>query len=318
MFSASLALIASLIWGTSDFAAGLMTRRTTLWAVVLFTQTGGFIAIAILVLVLGRPFPGTTALAIAMATGLTGICAIVTFYKALSIGVMSLVAPLSSTGIVVPVAVGLIGGDRPSVLQALGMALALAGIVLASVEPSERAAAGPPTSGYIADEDVDADPTALSVDEPAAGARVELRSRLHSAVRARLSIVLALVAALTIGLSYWGLAEGARYDSYWTVLIMRSTTLPLVVIAVLAVRPRLGLSLKAIPIILAVGAADVVANTLYAVASTGALLAVVAVLGYLFPVVTVVLARIFLRERLTRLQQAGAIAALAGALLMVV
>jgi drug/metabolite transporter (DMT)-like permease len=67
-----------------------------------------------------------------------------------------------------------------------------------------------------------------------------------------------------------------------------------------------------------VGAGDVVANSLYAVATTGALLAVVAVLGYLFPVVTVVLAHIFLRERLTRLQQLGAGAALAGALLMVV
>lgn len=345
MFSASLALIASLLWGSSDFAAGLMTRRTTLWAVVLLTQTGGFTAVGILVLLQRHPFPSTAGVIIGMLTGLSGICAIVSFYKALSIGMMSLVAPLSSTGIVVPIAVGLGRGDRPSVAQALGMTLALAGIALASVEPTERAAAGPPTSGYVAAADegqvphppVGDDPPPdphekplLVADErpaheiPAAESAPELSaalarppSRLRSAVRKRTSVLLALVAALMIGLSYVGLAEGATYDSYWTVFLMRATTLPMVLAAALVVRPRLGLSLAAVPIVIAVGIADVVANTLYAIASTGVLLAVVGVLGYLFPVVTVVLARVFLQERLTRLQQAGALAALAGALLIV-
>lgn len=306
MASALLSLIASLIWGSSDFAAGIMTRRTTLWAVVLFTQVGGFTTTGIIVLVLGRPFPSTEGWLIAMATGLLGICAIVSFYKALSIGVMSLVAPLSSTGIVVPVVVGLIQGDRPSLLQALGMALALAGILLASIEPTGHTAAGPPTSGFVADSGA-----------PGTTPRVPARARLQAAVRSRMSIVLALFAALTIGMSYVGLAKAAQYGPYWTVFLMRATTLPLVLLTLLIARPRLGLSRTSIPIIFLAGAGDVIANTLFAVASRSALLAVVAVLGYLFPVVTVVLAHVFLHERLTRLQRAGAAAALAGALLMV-
>jgi len=331
MFSAVLALLASLIWGSSDFFAGIMVRRTTLWAVVVFSQIGGLTTTGVLVLAHHHPFPASPGWQIAMITGICGIGAIVAFYKALSIGVMSLVAPISATGIVVPIAIGVAAGDRPSPLQWLGMALALAGIVLASLEPSERAAAGPPTSGYVAEEEAageDASPAAAG----GAGVRrrreasfadggeapVSGRSRLRKALHGRLSIVLAVVSALLIGLSYAGIARASAYDPYWTIFLMRATTLPLVLVALAARRPALRLTTAAVPIIFAVGAADVVANTLYAVASTGALLALVAALGYLFPVVTIVLARFVLQERLTRTQQTGAAAALAGALLILV
>jgi drug/metabolite transporter (DMT)-like permease len=337
MFSTVLALLASLTWGSSDFFAGVMVRRTTLWAVVVVSQIGGFTATGILVLVHHHPFPAGPGWQIAMLTGICGIAAIVAFYKALSIGVMSLVAPISATGIVVPIIIGVAGGDRPSLLQWLGMALALAGIVLASLEPTERAAAGPPTSGYVADDPVlvegsdahddpvaagdpgaagDTHGTALAGAGPAAAPRATARSRLRSALHGRLSIVLAVVSALLIGLSYAGIAEASVYDPYWTVFLMRATTLPLVLIALAVRRPALRLTASGVPVIFAVGAADVVANTLYAVASTGALLALVAVLGYLFPVVTIILAHFMLHERLTRTQQAGATAALVGALLI--
>jgi drug/metabolite transporter (DMT)-like permease len=328
MFSAILALLASLTWGSSDFFAGIMVRRTTLWAVVVFSQIGGFTATGILVLAHRHTFPASPGWQIAMVTGICGIGAIVAFYKALSIGVMSLVAPISATGIVVPIIIGVAAGDRPSLLQWLGMALALAGIVLASLEPTERAAAGPPTSGYVAEENAAVEQTPPAARDAATaglpreavlaprGALAGGRSRLRTALHGRLSIVLAVVSALLIGLSYAGIAQASTYDPYWTVFLMRATTLPLVLIALAARRPTLKLTTSAVPVIFAVGAADVVANTLFAVASTGALLALVAVLGYLFPVVTIVLARFVLHERLTRTQQAGAAAALAGALLI--
>jgi drug/metabolite transporter (DMT)-like permease len=304
VFSAGLAVLASVLWGTSDFAAGLLARRTSLWAVVTFTQVGGLAAGAVVVAVHGRPFPELAAVIISALTGLCGIVAIVSFYKALAIGVMSLVAPLAATGIVVPVIVGLARGDRPSALQWAGMALAVAGVVFASLEPTHPVGADPPAVG--------------TRTAAAAGRQSGVRASIRAAVYARLSIVLALVAALTIGASYVGLAEAARYDAYWSVLIMRGTTLPLVLIALASVRPTLGLAVGVVPIMMAVGACDVAANMLYSVASTGALLAVVSVLGYLFPVVTVVLAHGLLHERLTRLQQIGAATALVGALLMVV
>jgi drug/metabolite transporter (DMT)-like permease len=62
----------------------------------------------------------------------------------------------------------------------------------------------------------------------------------------------------------------------------------------------------------AVGVADVSANALFAFASGHGLLALVSVLGSLYPVVTLLLAHILLGERLTRPQQVGVAVALAG------
>jgi drug/metabolite transporter (DMT)-like permease len=67
-----------------------------------------------------------------------------------------------------------------------------------------------------------------------------------------------------------------------------------------------------VPAVAAVGLADVSANALFAVASSRGLLSLVAVLGSLYPVVTVLLAHVLLGERLTRAQQLGVAVALAG------
>ena len=336
MLSSVLALLASLLWGSSFFSAGILSRRTSLWAVVAFAQLGGLTAAFVLVLAHGQPVPAPAGVAISALTGVSGFIAIVSMYKALSIGVMSLVTPISATGIVVPIVVGLAGGDRPSTSQAIGMALALVGIVFASLEPSEpqREPLREPTH---------AGSPAMTSDETLGLAEIEARatgplasefrsggspilavavsagpvSHLRDVLLARLSIALALVAALTIGLSYVGLAEAARYDAYWCVFIMRGTSLPFVLVTLAVTRPALNLKARLVPAMLVTGAAEVVGNALFALATTGALLVLVSVLGYLFPVVTIILACVFLRERLTKLQWIGAGAALVGALFMV-
>ena len=62
---------------------------------------------------------------------------------------MSMVAPISATGAAVPVLVGLAAGERPSALQVAGMAIALAGVILASREPIEEGAGAAPTRAAI-------------------------------------------------------------------------------------------------------------------------------------------------------------------------
>jgi drug/metabolite transporter (DMT)-like permease len=334
MLSSGLALVASLLWGSSDFGAGVLSRRTSLWSVVVFSQLGGLAAALILVAAHGHPMPGEAGVIISLLTGICGFTAIISLYKALSIGVMSLVAPLAATGILVPIVVGFARGDRPTFLQGVGMVLALAGVLLASIEPTESPSELAVTEA-IAQGDCDpltgaqiAAPGIVSIAlqaecESGAGSlgapagTTSVIARLKGALLSRASIVLALVAALSIGLSYVGLSEAARYDSYWCVLIMRFTSLPLVLITIAATRPKLNVKAGLVPAMMVIGACDVGANALFALATTGALLTIVSVLAYLFPVVTVLLAHIFLHERLTRLQQIGAGAALVGALLMV-
>jgi len=347
MIAAVLALAASLVWGTSDFAAGYMGRRTTVWGVVLLTQIAGLTATAVVVLVLGHPFPPAAGWVPGMLAGLSGLVAVVSFYTALSIGVMSLVASISSTGIMVPVLVGLVRGERPSLIQYAGMALAVCGVVLASREPRRNTLTGPqgdeddvivatgPAGALVAPhhelppEDgpaAELSPTcggSLAARPAAAVPTATRPSRLRAAIfRPRsattLSFVLALVAAVAIGASYVGMDAAADYDSYWGVFLMRATSSPLVLLTFLIVRPTLGVSPRHVLPILLVGIGDTTANTLFAVASTHGYLSVVSVLGYLYPVVTVLLAHIVLHERLAPVQRVAAGAALAGAIMVAV
>ena len=179
---------------------------------------------------------------------------------------MSVVAPISATAAAVPVLVGLVEGERPSTLQVAGMAAALAGVILASREPVEEG--GPPPN--------------------------------------RAAIGLALVAAAGFGTFFVALDRAsAQADVSWVIVVSRSCSLILLVLAALAARPGLprdGTS----------GVLDLGANGLYALATREGLLSVVSVLGSLYPAVTVVLARVVLAERVARVQEAGVVLALAG------
>jgi drug/metabolite transporter (DMT)-like permease len=72
------------------------------------------------------------------------------------------------------------------------------------------------------------------------------------------------------------------------------------------------LSTRDLPLIALVGLADAAANLTFGWASTRGLVSVVAVLGSLYPVVTVLLARVVHHERLAAVQNVGVVAALAG------
>ena len=124
-----LALLTSLLWGTSDFLRGTATKRLPAAVVVLGSQLVALLVLVPFVLLLGeRPaawWPG-------VAAGLTGVVGLAAFYAALAVGTMGVVAPIAATGAVVPVVVGLARGEAPSALQVAGIAVALVGVVLAS------------------------------------------------------------------------------------------------------------------------------------------------------------------------------------------
>jgi drug/metabolite transporter (DMT)-like permease len=72
---------------------------------------------------------------------LTGASGLALYYRALAIGTMGVVSPIAALGVLVPLVVGLVDGERPSPLQVLGIALAVVGVVLAS-GPEVRGVAG--------------------------------------------------------------------------------------------------------------------------------------------------------------------------------
>src|SRR5206468_260655 len=133
------ALGASACWGVADFLGGLQSRRLSVFTVTITVECAGLAIVAVLALATSAPVPDLGQSAWAVGAGVAGIIGLGAFYRALAIGTMSIVAPISSTGVALPVLVGLAGGDRLSVAQAAGLACAFVGVVLAGREADSGA-----------------------------------------------------------------------------------------------------------------------------------------------------------------------------------
>jgi drug/metabolite transporter (DMT)-like permease len=127
---------------------------------------------------------------------------------------------------------------------------------------------------------------------------------------------LALVAALAFGLLLVALGEASEGDPLWATLGMRAASFSLVVVTAFVLRPSFALAERDLSVLVLIGILDTAGNALFALATTESLLSLVAVLGQLYPVVTVLLARILLGERLAAVQAAGVIGAFAGVVLI--
>ncbi|MDA9913263.1 DMT family transporter [Candidatus Nanopelagicales bacterium] len=125
-------------------------------------------------------------------------------------------------------------------------------------------------------------------------------------------LLLAIVAAVMFGLFLALVALGSETSAVMTMTAQRTTSTLIVVAIALSLRSLGGLQRGDGPALVAIGVFDVGANLLFGIASTLGLLALVAVLGSLYPVVTVVLAWLILKERLTSAQYAGVALALVG------
>lgn len=272
----ALALCASLLWGGADFLGGTAARRLPATGVVLASQGAALLGLLVVAAAIDAFDDPAGYLGWAVAAALVGVVALTAFYAALAGGTMGVVAPIAALGVVVPVAVGLAQGDRPSAWQGAGVALAVVGVVLAS---------GP-----------------------------ELRSA--GTVRAARPLLLAGLAAVGFGTVIVCVSHGARTSTTMTLLVMRATSVAVLGAFAIGGAVSVRASRRDVPMLVAIGAGDVLANAALAVASTRGLLSVVAVLSSLYPAVTVLLARAVHDERLVRVQTVGVTAALAGVVLI--
>jgi drug/metabolite transporter (DMT)-like permease len=276
LIAVALALGASLSWGVADFCGGLGSRRVQLlWALVV-SQLAGLILVGTMALVTQPHAPSGGELTWGVFAGVMGAVGLGSFYRALAIGSMGVVGPISATGVIVPVAYGLAHGEHPSVLQGVGIVVAVVGVIAASLEPLPEGVGRKLATG--------------------AG--------------------LALVAALGFGWTLVGLNRVSQAGVVWGTLTLRLTVVPIVCLAVLLVRPSIAGVRSALPILVAAGLFDTGANLLYGASARRGLISVVSVLASLYPVVLVVLARLVLSERIARPQLAGVAVTLAGVALL--
>ena len=272
-----LALMSAVVYGASDFLGGLSSRRASVFGVVAVSQLVGLVALVLLLPWLGGPV-GPADLAWGVAAGLAGASGLLVFFRALATGVMSVVAPVTAvTAAAVPVLVGLVSGNSIGPWAAVGIALALVAVVLVSAE------------GGL---------SALRAARPA-------------------SLVPALVAGAAFGV-FFVLLDRTSTDSGLTPLVAtRLASVTLVLLVALVGRQAVRVGRPALPLVAVSGMGDMTANALFLLATQQpGQLAITGVLASLYPVSTVVLAQLVLRERLARAQVAGLGTAVAAVVLI--
>ena len=127
---------------------------------------------------------------------------------------------------------------------------------------------------------------------------------------------LALLAAIGFGAYFPVMHAAGRADFWWASLIFRITSTSLVLTTVLVRRPPLRVRPIDLPVLALVGLGDMLGNLLFAASSSRGLVSVTSVLASLYPIVTVVLARALLAERVARAQELGIVLTLAGVALI--
>ena len=269
-----LALGAALAYGLSDFLGGLMSRRASAWAVAVLAQATGAAALVIAAFTwIGAPTGAD--LVWGAASGIGSGLGTYFLYHGLGTGQMNVVAPLSAVGAaVVPVIAGVGFGERPATLAWVGIVCALPAIWLVSQGGSVQAAAA---------------------------------GRAQSGVRD------GLLAGAGFGVLFVGLGRVGEDAGLWPLTLGQAVAAVVLAIGATAA----GASVRAMPRRMVAGAGAVglcaaLATLLYQLAVRGELVSVTAVLASLYPALTVVLAAIFLHERMHRIQAIGlALAAVA-------
>ena len=274
--AALLGLLVAVTYGVGDFFGGLASKRNAPAVVVALSQACGLVLMVILVAVDGSALVWRDAL-IGAAAGSVGLVGVILLYRGLANGTMSVVAPVTAvSAAVVPLAWGLVTGDRPSSVALAGVVAALVAVALVS--------------------------TADAVED-----RSATRSDIVLALVAgtAFGMVFVLLAETDEGSGMWPVL-GARVASVTLVSIGVLTILrqPL--------RPAPGSAHT----IAGAGVLDAGANALYLLASREGLLSLVSVLSSLYPAATIVLARFVLHERMNRIQLLGVALALTGVVLI--
>lgn len=136
MLAIGLALGASLSWGLGDFLGGLKSRSLHVLTVLALSQAAGFAVVLVWLSLSGAAFPGWGPVVWAAAAGAGGCIGLGALYRGMAIGAMGIVAPISALAAAIPFTVGVASGERPGMLQVGGIALAFAGVALASREPA--------------------------------------------------------------------------------------------------------------------------------------------------------------------------------------
>jgi uncharacterized membrane protein len=283
-----LALCSALAYGLSDFVGGILSRRTSAWSVAVVGQTSSALCTALLALfIAGSPDAGDFRWAVLAGVGSgvgTGF-----LYRGLSSGRMGVVAPVSAVGAaVVPVLAGTVTGERPSILVWLGILAAMPGIWLVSSTPDDPVANGL-SGGPV-----------VSTGSPTGEGGSTTR---HVSVAG--GLVDGVLAGLGFGVLFAALGQVPDSAGWWPLATCQVVSVPSVVALALVMRAPWVPRDRVVRLAVLTGPLSATATGAFLLAAQFGFLTVAGVLAALYPASTVLLAALFLHERVHRLQGFG-------------
>jgi drug/metabolite transporter (DMT)-like permease len=271
LLSILFSLGAALAWGAADFTGGLASRRTGAYRAVLYGEFFGLVFIVAAAFVIHQPLPGSSVLVLATAAGAIGTTGLLTLFRSVIHGKMSIAMPVSALlAAALPVLVGSLTEGFPGAITFLGFILALSAIWLISQE---------------------------------AGKDGRILARLSD-------LRLPLLAGIGFGSFFILMDIAAREATLWPMLASRAGGTVIVAIYMIFRRDSWRLARDVWPVLVLNAFLDVGGTAFYVLASQAGRLDVAAVISSLFPGSTVILAALILKERVSRPQSIGVLLAL--------
>ena len=298
-----LGLTGALCWGGADFAARFASRRVGAYRTLFFMQFFGFIALSVYLKFRGGFFegiaPGWHPWALAALAGVINMIASLSLYYSFQIGVMSIVAPVSSAYPALTVALAIASGERITALRGAGLAVTLVGVILAATTFTSAAAS--------------------TLNETAAKESATKETAAKETAHLSKGVGWAILAALGFGVLFWflGFYVVPAVGPTISVWVIRLTSFSVLAIAAIPARQSLNLPRGSVWWLLAaVGFLDTAAFVANNAGLHTGQVSVVSVLASLYGAVTVLLAWIFLREKLERSQWFGIVLIFVGIVLV--
>jgi len=300
-------LIAAVLWAAATLCSSRTSRMLGSRVVLAWVMLIGVLVGAPLAIV--TPMPAVVETSTYALLGLAGICyalGLMLTYMALTIGKVSIVAPIVATEGAVAALIAIALGDTVGVVAGVALAVIAIGVVLSSMERA---------TGDVPAGDLDLVPDALDapIPEPVAAAAPGPRTHTPpvSDREMRRSVLLAIVAALVFGVGLVASGRAAAFvPAIWVALAARFVGIAVITIPI-ALSGRMRLTRAALPLLIVAGAGEILGSTASAWGARESI-PIVAVMGSQFAAISAVAAFLLFGERLARIQVAGVALIIAG------